>query len=151
MRANPYSQALGQLLDEDNHSDTLWADSAYRCEAIEETLKLIGFDSQIDQTAEQNQPWSQEQKQSHRTNAKTRAQVEHVFGTWVMQMGGKVVRSSGSARAKAQLGWKNLTYNLIRYTFVDTKAVTWGETPGVLLILLERTKTDELNLTKLGF
>jgi IS5 family transposase len=117
------SQVLGQLLDEDNDSDTIWADSAYRSEAIEETLGLIGFESQIHQRGYRHHPLTEEQKQSNRTKSKTRAKVEHVFGTWVMQMGGKLVRSIGIVRAKAQLGLKNLTYNLLRYTFLQTKAV----------------------------
>ncbi|NJL23552.1 MAG: IS5 family transposase, partial [Leptolyngbyaceae cyanobacterium SM1_3_5] len=116
------SQVLGQLLDEDNESDRLWADSAYRSEAIEETLDLMGFDSQIHERAYRNAPLSEAQKQSNRTKSKTRARVEHVFGRWVMQMGGKLVRSIGIVRAKTQLGLKNLTYNLMRYTFLSTKA-----------------------------
>ncbi len=117
------SQVLGQLLDEDNESDTIWADSAYCSEAIEETLALIGFDSQIHERAYRNHSLSEEQKQSNRTKSKVRAKVEHVFGTWVMQMGGKLVRSIGIVRVKAQLGLKNLTYNLLRYTFLQTQAM----------------------------
>ncbi len=33
-------QVLGQLLDEDNDSDTIWGDSAYRSEDTDDTLKL---------------------------------------------------------------------------------------------------------------
>jgi IS5 family transposase len=117
------SQVLGQLLDEDNDSDTIWADSAYRSEASEATLELMGFDSQIHERGYRNHPLSEEQKQSNRTKSRTRAQVEHVFGSWVVQMGGKLVRSIGIVRAKAYLGLKNLTYNLMRYTFLKTKAV----------------------------
>lgn len=117
------SQMLGQLLDEDNDIDSLWADSAYRSEAIEETLELMGFDSQIHERAYRNAPLSEEQKQSNRTKSKTRARVEHVFGRWVMQMGGKLLRSIGIMRARTQLGLKNLTYNLIRYTFLKTRSI----------------------------
>lgn len=117
------SQVFGQLLDEDNESDTIWADSAYRSEAIEDTLALIGFDSQIHERAHRNHPLSEEQKQANRTKSKVRAKVEHVFGTWVMQMGGKLVRSIGIVRVKAQLGLKNLTYNLLRYIFLQTQAM----------------------------
>lgn len=117
------SQVLGQLLDEDNTGDAIWADSAYRCKAIEETLERIGFDSQIHSRAYPNQPLSEKQKLANRTKSRTRVKVEHVFGAWVMQMGGKLVRSIGIVRAKAQLGLKNLTYNLIRYTFLETKAM----------------------------
>ena len=115
-------QVLGQLLDEDNESDSIWGDSAYRSQDAEDTLELIGFDSQIHQRGYRNHPLSEEQKQSHRTKSKTRARVEHVFGTWVMQMGGKLVRSIGIVRAKANLGLKNLTYNLMRYTCLQTQA-----------------------------
>jgi IS5 family transposase len=117
------SQVLGQLLDADNESDRIWADSAYRSEAVEAILELIGFDSQIHERAYRNQPLSEEQQQSNRTKSKTRAKVEHVFGAWVMRMGDKLVRTIGLARAKAQLGLKNLTYNLMRYTFLAAKAV----------------------------
>lgn len=116
------SQVLGQLLDEDNDGDELWADSAYRSEAIEATLELIGFNSQIHERGYRNHPLTEEQKLSNRAKSKTRAKVEHVFGSWVMQMGGKLVRSIGIVRVKTQLGLKNLTYNLLRYTFLETKS-----------------------------
>lgn len=116
------SQVLGELLDEDNDSDTIWADSAYRAEAIEATLALMGFDSQIHERGYRNHPLSEEQKESNHLKSTVRAKVEHVFGSWVMHMGGKLVRSIGLVRAKAQLGLKNLTYNLMRYTFLATQA-----------------------------
>lgn len=111
-------QVFAQLLDEDNESDSIGGDSAYRSQDTEETLALMGFDSQIHERGYRNHPLSEEQKQSNRSKSKIRARVEHVFGCWVMQMGGKLVRSIGIVRAKAQLGLKNLTYNLIRYTFL---------------------------------
>ena len=117
------SQVLGQLLDDDNESDKIWADTAYRAEAIEETLKLMQFDSQIHERGYRNRPLTEEQKQSNRTKSTTRVKVEHVFGCWQMQIGGKLLRSIGIQRATAQLGLKNLTYNLLRYTFLETKAV----------------------------
>jgi IS5 family transposase len=115
-------QVFAQLLDEDNESDSIWGDSAYRSEDTEETLELIGFDSQIHERGYRSHPLSKEQKQSNRSKSKIRARVEHVFGTWVMQMGGKLVRYIGIVRAKAHLGLKNLTYNLMRYTFLKTQA-----------------------------
>jgi len=117
------SQVLAQLLDEDNQSDEIWADSAYQAEAIEEALELLGFDSQIHERAYRNAPLSEAQKLANRSKSKTRAKVEHVFGAWVMQMGGKLIRTIGIGRARAQLGLKNLTYNLVRYTFLETQAV----------------------------
>ena len=45
------SQMLGLLLDDDNDSDDLWADSAYRSELIESVLALLGFVSRIHERA----------------------------------------------------------------------------------------------------
>lgn len=115
------SQVLGQLLDEDNEHDEIWADSAYRSQGIEEVLALLGFNSHIHERAYRNHPLTQQQKQSNRDKSRTRAKVEHVFGRWTMQMGGKLMRSIGLVRAKATLGLKNLTYNLVRYTFLRTQ------------------------------
>ncbi len=41
----------------------------------------------------------------------------------IMGMGGKLLRTIGPANAKVQLGLKNLTYNLIRFTWLETRAV----------------------------
>ena len=40
-----------------------------------------------------------------------------------MGMGGKLLRTVGLAQAKVQLGLKNLTYNLMRFTWLETRAV----------------------------
>jgi len=115
------SQVLGQLLDDDNEAAVLSADSAYRSEAIEQVLEWMGFDSQIHERSYRNRPLSEEQQQSNRSKSKTRAKVEHVFGAWVMQMGGKWVRVIGIVQVKVYLGLKNLAYNLMRYTFLQTQ------------------------------
>lgn len=39
-----------------------------------------------------------------------------------MQMGGKLMPSIGIARAKTNLGLKNLAYNFLRYRFLELKA-----------------------------
>ncbi len=48
--------------------------------------------------------------------------MEHVFGAWVNEMGGKLVRSIGIERARAHLGLRNLAYNLKRYVYLETRA-----------------------------
>jgi transposase, IS5 family len=40
-----------------------------------------------------------------------------------MGMGGKSLRTIGLANAKVQLGLKHLTYNLIRFTWLETRTV----------------------------
>ncbi len=100
-----------------------WQDKPHqRSSAIEEVLELMGFDSQIHERSYRNRPLTEAQHQSNRTKSKTRSRVEHVFGAWIMQMGGKLVRVIGMVRVKAYLGLKNLTYNLMRYTFLQTQA-----------------------------
>lgn len=81
------SQVLGQLLDEDNQGDEIWADSAYRSQGIEQVLELMGFESHIHERAYRKHPLSEVQKQANRDKSKTCARVEHVFGRWTMQMG----------------------------------------------------------------
>lgn len=67
--------------------------------AIAEMLAGIGFERQIHQRA-RHHPLTQEPK-SHRRKSQPRAQVAHLFGTWVIQRAGNLVRSLGIARAKA--------------------------------------------------
>ena len=117
------SKMLGSLLDDDNCDDQVWADSAYRSAAIEAVLKLLQFESQIHERAYRNHPLSEQQTESNRQKSKIRAKVEHVFGNWVMAMGGKLLRCIGKPRATAQLGLKNLVYNFKRYVFWQTQPI----------------------------
>lgn len=111
------SQALGSVLDPDNGDHEIWADSAYRSENIEAGLDALGYISQINERGYRNHPLSEEQTASNREKSRTRAKVEHVFGRWVMTMGGKLIRCIGIERAKAQLAFKNWLYNIKRYVF----------------------------------
>lgn len=111
------SQLLSQLLDADNEADGIWADSAYRSELNEEVLSLIGFESHIHQRAYRNRPLNEQQQNDNRERSKIRARVEHVFGRWTMEMGGKLMRSIGLKRAKVMIGLKNLCYNFKRFVF----------------------------------
>lgn len=108
------SQMLGQLLDDENETDDLWADSAYRSETIEAVLELLQFESHIHERAYRNRPLSEQQQADNRDRSSVRAKVEHVFGNWIMTMGGKLVRSIGLDAVSAQLGLKHLTYNFKR-------------------------------------
>jgi transposase, IS5 family len=121
------SQAFTAVLDADNQGDEVWADSAYRSVALEGLLAALNFVSHIHERAYRNRPLSEEQKAANRERSQIRANVEHVFGAWVMQMGGKLVRSIGLERAKVQLGLKNLSYNFLRLVFWKTRPV---ETQG---------------------
>ena len=118
------SQMLGNLLDEDNDCDQLWGDSAYRSEKIEWVLEKIGFKSQIHERGYRNDPLTENQKEENREKSKTRAKVEHVFGSWMMEMGGKLIRCIGKERAEVMIGLKNLVYNIKKYIFWETQRKT---------------------------
>lgn len=111
------SQELDLVLDPDNTDPGVWADSAYHSAENEQMLELEGYESHIHEKAHRNRPLTKVQKAANRTRSKTRAKVEHIFGTWVTDMGGKQVRCIGLERVTAYLGLKDLAFNLKRYVF----------------------------------
>ena len=76
---------------------------------------------------DRNHPLSELQKDENRERSKIRARIEHVFGRWVMTMGGKKLRSIGLERAKTYLGLTHLTYNLKRFVFWQVNSVSMPE------------------------
>lgn len=108
---------LGAVLNPDNQGHEIWADSAYRSQNRSAGLEALGHISQIHERAYRHRPLSQEQIANNREKSKTRAKVEHVFGAWVISMGGKLMRGIGLERVGAQIGLKNWVYNLKRYLF----------------------------------
>ena len=120
------SQVLSALLDIDNPEAGVWADSAYRSEASIDVLNWMGFEPHFNERAYRNHPLSEAQSEANRERSKTRAKVEHIFGSMVMTMGGKGLRTIGLARAKTNLGLKNLVYNLKRFVFWQSSAAAVG-------------------------
>lgn len=116
-------QMLAALLDVENDSDQLWGDSAYRSDLQEKVLGLLGYESQIHERKYRNQELSEEQKRKNHERSKTRAKVEHNFGAWVNEMGGKLIETIGIARAKTVIGLRNLAYNFKRYIYWEKQAV----------------------------
>lgn len=117
------SQRLAHLLDGENEGDGLWADSAYRSSDMEKVLKMIGYESHINERAYRNHPLTEAQQAANRERSKTRSRVEHIFGAMVQDMGGKLERVIGQARIETQIGLKNLTYNFKRYVFLKVQNV----------------------------
>ena len=83
----------------------------------------MGFDVRIHERAFKNKPLTEDQKANNTKKSKVRARVEHVFGCWVMSMGGKLLRSIGIERVKTNLGLKNLVYNLRRFICLETMKI----------------------------
>ena len=109
------SQVLDAVLrDEAEGGKEVWADSAYRSDEQEQSLKDSQHSSQIHERAYRNKPLTDAQELGNTEKSRVRARVEHVFGPMENSMGGILLRSIGVARAKVGVGLMNLSYNLAR-------------------------------------
>jgi hypothetical protein len=72
------AHALSTLLDERDTGITLYADSAYRSEAIEAALSELGIESQIHERAYRNTPLRKRQQQNNRRKSRIRARIEPI-------------------------------------------------------------------------
>jgi IS5 family transposase len=122
------SQAIDDVLDDDNTASDVWADSAYRSAEIEAKLEDRGLKSRIHRKAHRNRSLTKREQQGNKTRSKVRARVEHVFGAQTNDMGGTLVRCIGIARATARIGLKNLAYNMRRAVQLDGLAAARGPT-----------------------
>lgn len=109
------SQALEQLLSQEDSGQELYADSAYTGEPIATMLKSKNIEPQIIERAFKNKPLTEEQKILNKIKSKTRSRVEHVFGFVSNSMNDFYIRSIGFLRAKGIIGLINLVYNMCRY------------------------------------
>lgn len=118
------SQVLDTVLrPEDEGGKEVWADSAYRSDEQEQSLKTGQYESQIHERAYRNTPLTEEQEISNTAKSRVRARVEHVFGHMTNSMGGIFLKTIGAARAKVGVGLMNLTYNLTRIEVLIRKKV----------------------------
>ncbi|MFM8646187.1 MAG: IS5 family transposase [Methylocystis sp.] len=120
------SQKLNDVLDMENTSADIWADSAYRSQEIEKDLKARGFRSRICRKGYRNHPLNERQKAANKTRSSVRARVEHVFGHQENSMGGKIIRVVGIVRARTKIGLQNLAYNMSRYVYLRKSCVASG-------------------------
>ena len=116
------SQVMENVLDKDNTALGVWADSAYRSEKTEATLKDRGLRSRI----HRNRPLSKREQQGNRTRSKVRVRVERIFGAQSNDMGGTLVRSIGLVRANARIGLKNLAYNMRRLVQLERVSAAYS-------------------------
>ena len=111
------SNAFDEVFDGKNAAKDIWADAAYRAKEREEELKARGHRSHIHHKGTRGHPLSEAKQAVNTRRSKIRARVEHVFGRQA-QMGGKLMRSIGIVRARANIGLRNIAYNLQRYVFL---------------------------------
>jgi IS5 family transposase len=109
------SNVFEELLDPQNTSKDVWADSAYRSQDTIENLAENGYREHIQRKGSRNCKLSKREQQGNRTRSKIRSRVEHIFGVQAQRAGNLILRSIGIIRSGAKIGLRNLAYNLDRY------------------------------------
>ena len=109
------SQVFEGLLDEDNSSRDVWADSAYRSEEKLRELKQRKYREHLQRKGCKHKKLTDREAQGNRTRSRIRSRVEHVFGVQAKRAGRLIVRAIGVVRVKVKVGLRNLAYNLDRY------------------------------------
>jgi len=94
---------------------TVFADTAYRSKLADLVLQEFGIPNEICERAYGKAILTDEQKASNKVKSRTRARVEHVFGSMWSMHRGMLMRGVGEIRAKAKIGLLNVAYNLTRY------------------------------------
>ncbi len=85
-------------------------------------LKENRFRNQIQRKGQRNKPMSDCQQRRYTRIAKTRAQVEQVFEA-IEQMGGKLLRTIGQARANFTMTMMAACYNLKRLVYFQKAGI----------------------------
>lgn len=117
------SKHFEAVLDRYNTSVDVYADRGYPSQEREEWLKENGYRNQIQRKGQRGKALSECQKGRNKRIAKTRARVEHVFGT-MEQMGGKVLRTIGQERANFAMTMMAACYNLKRLVYFGNVGIT---------------------------
>ena len=108
------SKIFEPLLDKQNTNKKVFADSAYRSRKNSQLLKDNDFCNKVHQAGCRWKKLSALEQQRNRIKAKTRARIEHVFGVQLKVAKNVVIRVIGQMRAAAQIGLRNLAYNIFR-------------------------------------
>ncbi len=112
------SQVFEALLDLENTSADVFADSAYRSEETLANLHKWGYREHIQRKGHRGRSLTEWEKQGNHTRSKIRSRVEHIFGVQAMKMGDRILRRIGKMRARCSLGLRNLAYNIDRYAML---------------------------------
>jgi IS5 family transposase len=110
------SQHFEAVMDPANTNRDVYADRGYPSEEREAWLKANGYRNRIQRKGHRNKPLSEAQQGRNHRIAKTRARVEHAFAA-IEQMGGKLIRTIGQARANFALTMMAVCYNLKRLAY----------------------------------
>ena len=108
------SQEFEGLLDGQNSSRDIWADSAYRSAELEQKLKERGYRSHVHRKGSRKRSLNAREQEANRKRSRVRARVEHVFA----QQQERLIRTIGNERAGVKIGFMNLVYNMRRWASV---------------------------------
>jgi IS5 family transposase len=109
------SQVFEELLDSDNTSLDVYADSAYWSKESLESLSEQGFRQHVQRKGCRHRKLTEREKRGNHRRSKTRCRIEHVYGVQAMMAGDLILRCIGIIRAMAKIGLRNLAYNMFRY------------------------------------
>jgi hypothetical protein len=96
--------------------DEVYADSAYVHHG--EVLRDRGYEPKLCEKGHKMKPLTEEQKASNREKSRIRSRVEHLFGAMKSRARDEIMRCIGMARARYQIGMRNLVYNVSRYVYL---------------------------------
>lgn len=109
------SQVFEELLDENNSSRNVFADSAYSKAEKRQALAGQGFRCHVQRKGYRYKKLTKNQNRINHMRAKIRCRVEHIFGVQAKRAGSLLLRTIGLMRAKCKIGLRNLAYNIDRY------------------------------------
>lgn len=116
------SQHFDTILDPHNTSRDIYADRGYPSAKRQAWLKQQGYRDQIQRKGTRNHPLSDCQLGRNHRIAKVRARVEHVFAS-IDQMGGKLIRTIGQARANFAMTMMAACYNMKRLAYFSKAGI----------------------------
>ena len=111
------------LVDPENTTSDVWADTAYRSKANETYLSGIGKVSRILRKKPRGKPMTTRTAKSNARKSTIRTHVEHPFAHLKEPMR-LVIRTIGLARAKAAITLANMGYNMKRWCWLDGRSVS---------------------------
>ena len=98
------------------------ADKGYASKAREAALSAAGLRNQIQRKGARGHPLLACQQRCNQRIAKSRARVEHVFGT-LSQMGSTLIRTIGQPRANFALVMRAACYNMKRFGYLQRAGI----------------------------
>jgi IS5 family transposase len=92
--------------------DEVFADSAYVHHG--EHLRARDYTPRLREKGRKNKPRTEDQKASNREKSKVRCRVKHIFGAMKSRARDGIMRCVGMARARYQIGMRNLVFRCNR-------------------------------------